>query len=227
MMVSPEGYYEMELQGKSVEDIAKKIRGLKNEIGHLKKAIEAQHYGEKTEIYPDERTRLWCTRLYLERAIAAYVEAGGKYQPSKAEQRETAFDEAVPTIARLIFTIGGYFDGVETRTFTLTDDHLRMDIDLSKLHKPSNFYIEPDYLMSKEEFLDGFRELHIGEWRRYYDSFDYGWGVLDGTSWNLVIEYIDGRKVEYGGSNAYPYNFDRFCELIGYEVETEDEEDEE
>ena len=47
MMISPEGYYEMKLQGKSVEDIAKKIRGLKNEIGHLKKAIEAQHYGEK------------------------------------------------------------------------------------------------------------------------------------------------------------------------------------
>ncbi len=227
MMVSPEGYYETELKGKTAEDIAKKIRGLKNEIGRLKRIIETPDDGTRTFICPDERTRLWCARLYLERAIAAYEEAGGKYQPSKAEQRASAFDKAIPTIARLIFTIGGYFGGFETRTFTLTDDHLRMDIDLSMLHKPSNFYIEPDYLMSKEDFLDGFRELHIGEWRRRYDASDYGFLVVDGTQWSLTIEYRDDRKKEYDGSNAYPYNFDRFCELIGYEEESEDEEDDE
>lgn len=145
MMISPESYYEMELKGKSAEDIAKKIRGLKNEIGHLKKVLERPVYKIKPVICPDERTRLWCTRLYLERAIAAYEEAGGTYQPSKAEQRAAAFDATISSIARIIFSIGGFFGGFETRTITLTDDHMRLDIEHSIQIKPTNFFIEPDY----------------------------------------------------------------------------------
>lgn len=223
-MISPEGYYEMELKGKSAEEIAKKIRGLKNEIGHLKKAIEVQHYGSKTGFYPDMRTQLWSARLYLERAVAAYEETGETYQPSKAEQRAATFDEAIPTITRITVTLGGHFDGFETHTITLTDDHLRLDVEHSMYPKPSNFYIEPDYLLTKEEFLDGLRDLHIGEWRRHYNSVDYGWYILDGTSWTLTIEYADGRKIEREGSNAFPYNFDRLCELVGYEEKPEDKE---
>lgn len=36
MMISPEMYYEMELKGKSADEIQSKIRGLKNKIGRLK-----------------------------------------------------------------------------------------------------------------------------------------------------------------------------------------------
>ena len=227
MMISPEGYYEMELKGKSAEDIAKKIRGLKNEIGHLKKTIESPDYGTEPVIHPDERTRLWCSRLYLERAIAAYEEAGGTYQPSKAEQTAAAFDAAIPTITKVIFSIGGFFGGQETRTITLTEDHLQLYVEHTFIPTPTNFDIEPDYPMTKEEFLEGLRDIHIGEWRRHYDASDYGVYILDGTQWELTIEYADGRKAEYDGSNAYPFSFDRFCELIGYEEETEDEEDDE
>lgn len=34
MMISPEGYYEMNLKGKSPSQIVTCIRGLKKEIGH-------------------------------------------------------------------------------------------------------------------------------------------------------------------------------------------------
>lgn len=225
MMISPESYYEMDLKGKSAEDIAKKIRSLKNEIGHLKKAIESPDYGTEPVIHPDERTRLWCSRLYLKRAIAAYEEAGGTYTPSKAEQRAAAFDAAIPTITKIIFSIGGFFGGRETRTITLAEDHLQLYVEHSFIPAPTNLDIEPDRPMTKEAFLDGLRDIHIGEWRRYYDASDYGVYVLDGTHWELTIEYADGRKVEHRGDNAYPFSFDRFCELIGHEEETEDEED--
>ncbi len=225
-MISPEGYYEMELKGKSAEEIAKKIRGLKNEIGHLKKTIENPDYGAEPIIHPDECTRLWCSRLYLERAIAAYEENGGIYQPSKAEQRAASFDAAIPKITRVIFRIGGFYDGYETRTITLTEDYLQLCIEHLLIPTPTNFDIEPDYPMTREEFLKALKDIHIGEWRRYYDSSDYGVIIMDGTQWELIIEYANGRKVEYGGSNAYPFSFDAFCEIIGYE-KNEDVVDEE
>ena len=36
MMISPEGYYEVNLKGKSQQDILKEIRSLKREINQLK-----------------------------------------------------------------------------------------------------------------------------------------------------------------------------------------------
>lgn len=44
MMISPEGYYEMNLKGKSEKEIRSAIRGLKNEIGHLKNTMEHPEY---------------------------------------------------------------------------------------------------------------------------------------------------------------------------------------
>ncbi|WP_282433234.1 hypothetical protein [Dehalobacter restrictus] len=41
MMISPEGYYEEHLKGKTKEKIMTAMRGLKQEIGHLKKTMES------------------------------------------------------------------------------------------------------------------------------------------------------------------------------------------
>lgn len=50
--------------------------------------------------------------------------------------------------------------------------------------------------------------------------------VLDGTQWELTIEFYDEHKpFKTGGSNAYPYNFDALKELLGVEPDEEDEED--
>ena len=90
----------------------------------------------------------------------------------------------------------------------------------------TNFYIEADYPCTKEEFLDGLRELHIGEWRSKYDLRRFGCMVLDGTQWELEIYFSNGHKpVKIYGDNAYPYNFDRFQELLGIEPDIEEEED--
>ncbi len=73
---------------------------------------------------------------------------------------------------------------------------------------------------AKEEFVSGLADLHMGEWEKNYDN-PY---VMDGTQWQIRIEYEDGRRpVEIGGSNAYPYNFSELMELLG--IDEEENED--
>lgn len=51
--------------------------------------------------------------------------------------------------------------------------------------------------------------------------------VLEGTQWELTIEFSNGHKpFKTGVSNAYSYNFDRLQELLGVYL-VEDCEDEE
>lgn len=227
MMISPEGYYEEYLKGKTTAQIMTAIRGLKNEIGHLKNTMEHPDYDEQPIMHPSESTRLWCTRLYLERAKEALIAAGGTYIPSQAEQKAADFEENIPAISKLVFSIGGFFGGYETITYTLDEKQLHLDVEHSLILKPTNFCIEPDYPCSKEDFLDGLRELHIGEWRSKYDLRRFGCMVLDGTQWELEIYFSNDHKpVKIYGDNAYPYNFDRFQELLGIEPDIEEEEDE-
>jgi hypothetical protein len=218
MMISPEGYYEIYLKGKNAEHILRSIRGLKREIGRIKNTMEHPDYGKHSLMLPSESTRLWCVRGYLERAKEALSEAGGIYTPSKSELKADDFEANIPAINRVVFSIGGFFGGYETRTYTLDEEHLRIDVEHSITLKPTNFYIEPDYPCSKEEFLAGLRELHIGEWRSKYDLRRFDCMVLDGTQWELEIDFSNGHKpVKIYGDNAYPYNFDRFQELLGIE----------
>ena len=85
MMISPESYFELYLKGKSEKEILSAIRGLKNQIGHLKNTMEHPDYGNVPLVHPTEAVRIWCTRLYLERAKQALIEMGVSYTPSQAE----------------------------------------------------------------------------------------------------------------------------------------------
>ena len=216
MMISPETYYEMNLKGKSQEEIMKKIRSLKIKIGQLKRSIENAD-DIVCEVFPGRLTRLKCNRDYLERAIQAYEEAGGEYVRSKAEQKDHDFNEALDSMSKLVFTIGGFFCGHETRTFTVSDGQVLVDVEKTMISMDKEEYGP----YRKEEFISGIKALHIGEWKRTYNDPL----VMDGTQWELDIYYNNGRRpTKISGSNAYPYNFDDLKEFL--EVEMEDEEDE-
>lgn len=220
MMISPESYYEEYLKEKNPTELLTAIRGLKNEIGHLKNIMEHPDYPDEIKMCPSESTRLWCTRLYLERAKQALAEMGGIYVPSKAELKAVEFDDNISFIRQFIFSIGGYFDGYETHTITLTDENLLHDVEHSIMLKPSNFKIPPNYPCGKDEFLEEIRELHMGEWRKNYNPERFGYTVLDGTQWEIKIEYNNGhRPVKFSGSNAYPYNFEKLEELFNIDEE--------
>lgn len=214
MMISPEGYYEEYLKGKTAAQIMTVIRGLKNEIGHLKNKMEHPDYA--SDILQSESTRLWCSRLYLERAKEALVEAGGTYTPSQAELKAAAFDESVPAITKLVFSIDGFFGGHETRTVTV--DSAGVSMTVGSHFSPEDGIVVPEKIWSvtKEDFIDGIRDLHIGEWRRYYSTRRFGYFVCDGTQWELNIEFSDGHMpFTVSGDNAYPYNFDAFRIFLG------------
>ena len=227
MMISLEGYYENNLKGKTVAQIMIKIRDLKNEIDHLKNIMEHPDYRE--QMCPSESTRLQCTRLYLERAKEALAAAGGIYIPSQAEQKAVDFEENISDISKLVFSIDRFFGDYETRTYTFDDKQMYLDVEHSLILKPTNFDIELDYPCRKEPFLNGLCKLHIGEWRSEYDLRRFGRMVLDGIQWELEIYFSNGHKpVKIYGNNAYPYNFGKFQELLGFEPDDEEdyEEDE-
>lgn len=220
MMISPESYYEKHLKGKSEKQIMTAIRGLKQKMGRLKNIMEDSNYGSETIIMPSESTRLLSTRMYLERAKQALVDVGGTYTLSKAEQEAKLFDSSIPAISKVIFSIGGFLEGYKTRTIIVDEEHIYFDAERSSMLNSSTLHNGLDYPCGKEEFLDGIQALYIGEWRMNYMNHD----ILDGTQWELTIEFSDGHKpFKTGGSNAYPYNFDNLQELLGIEPDDEDE----
>ena len=224
MMIGPEAYYESEIKGKNAEQILRKIAGLKREMARLKRTMEHPDYAPL--MCPSEDTRLWCYRLYLERAKEALAEVGSEYKPTAAEQRVIDFDANIENIEKITFNIGGFFEGWTKYTVRI-DEHLHFWVENMMIPTPTNFDIPEDEPMSKEDFLDELRELHIGEWRKNYSTERFGYMVCDGTQWDLTIEYNNGRKAfTTGGSNAYPYNFKRLTDLFGIEEEMEEEDEE-
>ncbi len=216
MMICPETFYEMRLKGKTPEQIMSAIRGLKQEIGRLKNIVEHPNYELRSMvIHPTEKVQISMNREYLERAKQALVETVGSYKPSAAEQKSLDFDNSIPYINKIEFSIGGFFGGYETKTYTIDTDKVRVDVEHSLIPKPSNIGDAKTEEIDKQEFLESFKDLHIGEWRKKYDTYRFNIAVMDGTQWHLEIYFSNGhRPVKIYGDNAYPYNFNRFLELF-------------
>ena len=219
MMMSPDTFYEIKLKGKNAAQIMTVIRGLKQEIGRLKNIAEHPDYHIREVVTcPSEITQIYCSRKYLERAKQALIEAGGEYIPSLAEQKAMEFDANIPYINKVVFSIGGFFSGYETKTYTIDGDKVHRHVEHSLILTPSNIgdgKIEP---LDKEEFLSELKDLHIGEWRKNYNTRRFGFVVMDGTQWELNIYFANGHKpVKISGDNAYPYNFDSVLDL--FEIE--------
>lgn len=67
---------------------------------------------------------------------------------------------------------------------------------------------------TKEEFIDGLKELYLDEWKRHYDDTD----VFDGFTWELGIDFASRKRaVKFEGCNAVPYNFRELTEFLGVE----------
>lgn len=216
MMISPEAYYEENLRGKTSEEIMRCIRSLKNEMGHLKKMIEKPPLDSIEVESPGPDVRLYCARLYLYRAIEALKEAGGEYKPSNAELKAGAFNDDIPLISKIVFTDSDYNAGKEIIIVTLGLEKLNVYIvDRRHYHDDSSTF---DYWenLSKDEFLDGLKELYIGEWCKTYGAKKLESDNDSLHTWSLEIHYSDWRKVVvYRGVDAYPYNFDKLKELFG------------
>lgn len=218
MMISPEVYYKFNLKDKSEDELLKKIRSLKRKRNQLKRYLE-EHSLEPESKLPSRLTQLKISREYLKRAVQAYEEAGGQYIPTKAEQKSLDFDAALESIQKLVLSIGGFFGGYETRTYTVSENGVILDVDHTLLLKAGNL-LECGPL-TKSEFIAGLKDLHIGEWKKFYNDPH----VMDGTHWELEIYFNNGRRpVRISGINAFPYNFRELTEFLGFEWEDEEDE---
>lgn len=221
MMISPEAYYEEYLQGKSQSAILQQISLLKQEIGRLKEVMESVENSPEAMIMPSPLTRIKCNREYLEMAKLALEEAGGQYIPTDEELRDQSFDTKLAAMHRFTLEIGGFFDGYTKYKYTISRDRVLFDADHSFYLKPSNLPVYEPF--TREEFIRGIAALHIGEWKERYENLY----VLDGTQWNIFVEYEDGKEpFEIYGSNAYPYNFEELIEFLGIDNSDIDEMDE-
>ena len=225
MMISPESYYEEYLKGKTKEEIMTVIRGLKQEIGHLKNSMENPYDGMKTVIHPSEDTRIYWSREYLDIAKQVYAEVGGTYTLSKSEQKGADFDANIDAICKITFSIGGFFGGYWSHVVELTDG-LKAYTKLWENEEPLLLLDDNEEPFTKNSHIAVLKELHIGEWRRRYTTKRFGYMVLDGTQWELEFEYNNGHKpVKFDGDNSYPYNFDKFQMLFGIDDPEEDEDE--
>lgn len=85
----------------------------------------------------------------------------------------------------------------------MDEKHLHFDVEHSIVPKTSSLPVVLDYPCDKEKFLDG-------------------------TQWELTIEFSDGHKsFKIACSNAYPYNFDAIQELLGIDSGEDEEDDDE
>lgn len=216
MMISPETYYEAYLKDKTTDEIIRKIRGLKKQIGHLKNVMEHPEYGSAPIIHPSEAVQLHWTREYLQRAVQALEDAGGTYTSSQADARATTFENNIPNISKIIFSIGGYFSGNSEYTICIGEQLTATLKEMWSDEMPHFLLNEDGELCSVQEFLEGIANLHLGEWRSKYTPARFGYEILDGTQWELEVQYKNGQKpFKVYGDNIYPHNFSGFLSLLG------------
>ena len=215
MMISPETYYEFELKGKPAAEIEKEIQSLKKSISDLKYRMEDPAYKPEM-VCPSDDTVLYWTREYLAMAKKALLEAGGEYEESEEDRRAADFLDNLPYLTKVEFNYGGFcpYDPI---ILYCDSENLRW----SDNHTP---FILPDsdIPQTRTELLARIRDLHLEEWQSDYWSDKYGIHVLDGIQWELKLEYSNGHEPWTGfGSNAYPFNFREFMEMLGEDCRIE------
>lgn len=218
MMISPEYYCEEYLKGKNENQILSTIRGLKNRIGHLKNVIENPNYGANLITHPIEDVQIYCNRLYLQRAIKVLDDMGCPYKYSKAEIKSIEMQNNLEYISKIVFEIGGYFQGFTEYTIELADDSATM----SSTNCLSPERNQTEKKIDKNELLYQLSELYIGEWRKDYNTERFGFAVLDGIQWQLKLEFNNGLKTcKFSGSNSYPYNFNKLLDIFEIDGDVE------
>ena len=213
MMVSPEMYYEEFIEGKTRQEIRSEIIDLKNKIELLKKDIENPEFVEL--MCPSKELQIEFCRKYLEKAIEAYEATGKKYVLSGPDAMTKDFEDNICNIKTIRFVIGGFLDGWIEKICTFEDETVKIETgDLQGLYGTKSF-IKTEYY-NRSNFINKLRELHLGEWKKRYICEDYGIEIFDGCEWELEIEFSNKKRtLRIEGHECYPYNFNKFRELLG------------
>ena len=212
MMISPESFVEMELQGKDREKALKTVKSLRKEIKQLKKTIEEDPYSEEFEIKPSPLTRISVLRDYLDAAKTYFKGQGWVYEPSKKEIKDKEFNDRLKDLESIEIYYGGFFQGGKRWEISFDKDRIVVDSILRHMPEFDETDLELPCFddMTKSDFISEIRSIHMGEWKKEYFNPD----ILDGTQWSVDIKYEDGKERHYSGSNMFPYNFSEFLSVV-------------
>ena len=197
-----------ELETASKDDLLKIIKATKQKMGRLRKVMEHPDYKNKKKVCPSDLVIYKCDRDFLKDAILRYVSLGGKYELSGTEISDLNFNNKINAITKITLKKGSFLDFYCQTEVDLTSEKVKIFCD------GIEFLLPQDVDYDRQSFLKEFEDLHVGEWRKFYDTRRYGILVLDGKEWTLTIQYNDGSKKEYAGINAYPYNFKELLKLL-------------
>ncbi|MGE4274171.1 MAG: hypothetical protein AB7E31_15125 [Desulfitobacterium sp.] len=107
------------------------------------------------------------------------------------------------------FSLGGYFDGYQSVTVTKIDNGAVM------IYTPG-YALESETIekqLSTDEWLSFIHSLYrcyITDWKkRYVDPH-----VLDGTQWELIVSFLNGKSLKIHGSNRYPIHWTKLLKTI-------------
>lgn len=205
MMMSPDFYYESEVQGKAANVIWGEIHSLQRDKARFKRIVERPGW-ELTRL-PDEKTMLGFTREYLQMAVKALEEAGECYHPTEEEISDAAFNDDMPLITEMTLVTNRYGNGYAERKILINGDSIFLLVRLS----PEAEYAESTYSVSRNRLFEELQRIHIGEWKPEYKDLS---GKVNLT-WSLEISYDDslpGKK--FSGCGAAPFSFDELCYLM-------------
>lgn len=154
-------------------------------------------------------------RKNIEKAKLYLEEMGVLYKPNKAEKIAAIFDNNIPYISKFTYSIGSMDTGVKTDTIVIQGDELIHTVEKSITWESKELSPMEKNPLTKNEFFDLLKHIHMGEWRYVYKPEDYGESVLDGTTWHIEIEYSNGAKpVKYMFKIAYPFGFTELSDLF-------------
>ncbi len=210
MMLSPAEYLREEFGNipKGVPlsvYMMRKIRRLKNTIGHIKKEMEHPCFLWDF-VCPSKDVQLKMHREYLRAAIELYEAMVGPYQPTKAELLLKEVDASLEEMQSISLEIWVKGEEAEPKCFTIKRGDALQD--------PKGVLFEHPYTFDK--FINDLKELHLGEWKPSYTLTPFGMKSLRPVLWTLTIRYSTSRPpFVRRGNSAYPYNFGELACLLG------------
>jgi hypothetical protein len=110
--------------------------------------------------------------------------------------------------------VGGYFGS----SYQVSIDLENRTANYKKLEDGYEIINDREFVIENaviEKFRSELESISILKWEREYFA-----PVLDGTSWSVTIKTTDG-EFESRGSNAFPRNWNRFCNSIEKIIKSE------
>ena len=197
------------LEKYSKEQLLTYIRGAKRKMGILRKKMEHPCYPFiREERNPSDYALYESERDFLQMAIKRYVELGGEYIKNNKETKDEKFNLELEDIIKITFKQ----EVNSERKFKITIDLNSEEARIKKVIGSSRR--ERNSKSDKKSIIEELRYLHLGEWRKEYTAEAYKVIIPNEEKWGLEIEFKDKRRINFSGTNAYPYNYEQLIVLF-------------